>query len=86
MAIGRCGRCLTDAVFNVGSGRSITVGELAEAIREHFPASPPVRHAPAREGEIKHSRADIRRAATVLGYKPRVEFARGLDELLRPQA
>lgn len=85
-AAGLADAVATDAVFNVGSGRSITVGELAEAIRTHFPASPSVRHAPAREGEIKHSRADIRRAATVLGYQPRVEFARGLDELLGSQA
>lgn len=81
-AAGLADPALTDAVFNVGSGQSITVTELAEAIRSHFPGSAPVRHASAREGEIKYSRADIRRAATVLGYQPRVEFARGLDELL----
>lgn len=85
-AAGLADAATTDAVFNVGSGQSITFGELDEAIRGHFPVSPPVHHALARESEIKHSRADIRRAETVLGYKPRVEFARGLDELLGAQA
>ena len=85
-AAGLADAVATDAVFNVGSGRSITVGELAEAIRGHFSSCPPVRYAPARDGEIKYSRADIRRTETVLGYQPRVEFARGLDELLGSQA
>ena len=34
--------------------------------------------APARAGDIKHSWADVSRAADVIGYRPRVRFREGL--------
>lgn len=37
---------------------------------------------PDREGDIKHSNADISKAKRLLGYDPEYSFARGLDEAI----
>jgi len=36
------------------------------------------KYGPAREGDVKHSLADISKAAAALGYKPTVGFEEGL--------
>ncbi|HNF96648.1 MAG TPA: LPS biosynthesis protein WbpP, partial [Pseudomonadota bacterium] len=38
---------------------------------------------PAREGEVRHSFADIARARSLLGYSPEVRFPEGLARTLR---
>jgi nucleoside-diphosphate-sugar epimerase len=61
--------------FNVGSGRSTSVAELAEAVRRCFPdATDPV-FQPARDGEIRHSQADIGLAVKSLGSSPILDFS-----------
>jgi nucleoside-diphosphate-sugar epimerase len=40
-------------------------------------------HAPERAGDIRHSRADIRRARRDLGFEPTVSFEDGLEQTLR---
>jgi len=37
---------------------------------------------PDRKGDIKHSNADISKAARLLGYEPEYDFARGLNEAI----
>lgn len=68
-------------VFNIGSGRSRSVLELADMVRELFPSMPPHVHRPAQSGEIMHSRSDVSLAARNLGYRPRQDFAEALAEL-----
>ena len=70
-------------VFNVGSGRSFTVLEVAErlaraVVREDVHPEVTQRY---RVGDIRHCFADIARARAVLGYAPRVRFDEGLAEL-----
>jgi dTDP-L-rhamnose 4-epimerase len=70
-------------VFNVGSGRSFTVLEVAERLaravgREDVRPEVTQRY---RVGDIRHCFADIARARAVLGYAPRVPFDEGLAEL-----
>jgi UDP-glucose 4-epimerase len=38
-----------------------------------------VKYAPEREGDIRHSLADISLAAKALGYQPKVSFEEGLQ-------
>ncbi len=66
--------------FNVGSGSAITIAALAEKIRAHF-GGPPVRHSPARSGEVRHSVADPARAARRLGFHASVSLDDGLRGL-----
>ncbi len=57
-------------VFNIGTGASVSVGELAASVRERFPAAPDLVHEPVRPGEILHSQADITSASKALGFAP----------------
>jgi len=61
----------------IGAGRSVTVTELVEAARKATGRPIPVRHVPAKAGEMPAVVVDISRARS-LGYEPRVELADGL--------
>ena len=62
-------------VFNVGSGESISVKELADMI------SPDQVHVEGRKGDSAATLADISKIKTGLGWSPHVSFADGLKEL-----
>jgi UDP-glucose 4-epimerase len=66
------------AVFNVGTGRSISVNELWERIAAITGVSPHVSHAPPRAGEVLHSRACTRCASEQLGFTPQTALDEGL--------
>jgi len=68
-------------IFNIGSGNSVSIREVVDAIREIFPEMPEPQHGPARAGEVPHSRADISRARAKLGYTPSKTFKEALREL-----
>ena len=66
-------------VFNVATGRRITLNEVFAALQKLTGYSGKPRYAPEREGDIKHSLADISKAERSLGYKPTVNFEEGLQ-------
>jgi nucleoside-diphosphate-sugar epimerase len=70
----------TGRVFNVGTGRSHTLNEVYAAIAGilGFPGKPI--YGPPREGDIRHSLADISRASKELGYQPKAHFHEGLQK------
>ncbi|HXQ28578.1 MAG TPA: SDR family oxidoreductase [Gemmatimonadales bacterium] len=70
-------------VFNIGTGRAVTVNELWRRIQEIVRIELPPRHAEPRAGEIKHSYASIERARRCLGYAPAVDFEEGLLRTVR---
>jgi nucleoside-diphosphate-sugar epimerase len=74
---------LAGGVFNIGSGRTVSITELATAVRTIFPASPAPEHRPTRQGEVRFSQADIAKACKLLGYRPSVEFKNGLEQLIK---
>jgi nucleoside-diphosphate-sugar epimerase len=65
-------------MFNVATGRRVDLNQTFEILKELTEYSGSLRYAPEREGDIKHSLADISQAETHLGYKPRVDFEEGL--------
>jgi dTDP-L-rhamnose 4-epimerase len=70
-------------VFNIGSGRSYTVQEIAERIaavigKEYLEPEITGKY---RVGDIRHCFADIGHARSSLGYEPRIELEDGLVEL-----
>ena len=70
-------------VFNVGTGRSITVLEVAQALcRELNPAIEPEVTGQFRAGDIRHCYADIDKARRALGFEPAMTFEAGLRDLL----
>ena len=79
----------TDAVgaaYNVGTGESVTVRGLADRIRRAVGSDSPVVHGDARDGDIRHSRADLTRAREGLGYRPTVDLGEGLATLVDERA
>jgi UDP-glucose 4-epimerase len=68
----------TGRVFNIGTGKSETLNEVYAAIADQIGFSAKPKYGPQREGDIKHSQADISRAVNELGYQPKVGFRDGL--------
>jgi UDP-glucose 4-epimerase len=69
-------------VFNVGTGRGTSLLGLVAAMNQQMGTSVTPRHAEARAGDIRHSRADIGKARARLGYAPAVTFEDGLAKTL----
>ena len=75
----RNARRLNGEAFNIATGRSSTVLQLAErmaSLLDRPDLKPEL--APPRPGDVPHSRADIALARDALGYAPIVDFQRGL--------
>jgi UDP-N-acetylglucosamine/UDP-N-acetyl-alpha-D-glucosaminouronate 4-epimerase len=67
-------------VFNVATGSRITLNETVAILRELTGFSAEVLFGPDREGDVKHSLADIAAASAAFGYKPTVSFREGLNK------
>ena len=66
-------------MFNVATGRRVTLNETFKLLQGLTPYCGKPKYGPEREGDIKHSLADISRAETELGYRPIVNFEEGLQ-------
>ena len=75
----------TDAVgeaYNVGTGKRATIEDLAETIRAATDSSSPIVHREPRAGDIRHSGADVSKAARELGFEARVGLESGIRSLI----
>ena len=70
---------VSSGVFNIGCGCQISLNELAATIKEIMGSEVPVQYEPPREGDIRHSCADITKARAVLGYSPVFTVRAGLE-------
>ena len=74
-------RDLDGGVFNIGSGKAITIRSLAKQLagicdrRELTPV-----HQRSRQGDIRRSCANVERAARFLGFRCRIQLDQGLSE------
>lgn len=69
-------------VFNIGSGNSYSIRELAESLATVLGTSTePEITGKCRVGDIRHCFADTSLAQNALGFRPQVELADGLGEL-----
>jgi UDP-glucose 4-epimerase len=68
-------------VFNIGSGKSVTVNEIIKIILKNNKAD--VIHKPERMGEIRHSMADISSAHASFNYTPSVQLEQGIEEYIK---
>lgn len=66
------------SVFNVCTGKSLSIDELALMVREVLGKDLKISHVAPREGDILHSYGDPGAAEKVLGFKARVGFKEGL--------
>lgn len=69
-------------VINVGSGRSVTVCEVAERLALSLGRRlRPEITGKFRVGDVRHCFADIRKAQAILNFKPEVSLEEGMEEL-----
>ncbi|MCX7666467.1 MAG: NAD-dependent epimerase/dehydratase family protein [Gemmataceae bacterium] len=69
-------------VYNVGTGSSITVLDLVQALNRFLGKNLPVTHVAPRSGDVRFSKADISRTRADLGYEPTFTFEQGLAKTL----
>ena len=74
-------------VYNVAYGGRTTLNQLflylSNALREEgVEYDRPARHGDFRAGDVRHSQADIAKAAGLLGYAPRFDIQAGLKEAM----
>ncbi len=61
-------------VFNVATGTRADLNDTFRLLKKLTGYQGEVKHGPEREGDIKHSLADIARAQNSFGYEPKVSF------------
>jgi UDP-glucose 4-epimerase len=62
----------------VGAGRSVSVLEMVEAVREVTGAALPVEHVEAPAGEMPAVVVDVSASAETIGYRPAISLTEGL--------
>jgi len=72
-------------VFNVGTGRQISLLDLLAILKELTGSQFTVQFREARKGDVRHSVADITKARQMLGYNPQYDIRAGLAALLKAQ-
>ncbi|NRA02381.1 MAG: NAD-dependent epimerase/dehydratase family protein [Myxococcales bacterium] len=69
------------AILNIARGGRVTLLELIDAIAAAFGKQPPEPiFEAAREGDVRHSEAEVRRAESVLGWTAKISLEQGLRE------
>jgi UDP-glucose 4-epimerase len=67
-------------VFNVGTGRAVSIRELAAIVMRLAGLGGEPLYGPPRPGDIKHSAADVSKAKS-LGWQPQMPLEEGLRRL-----
>lgn len=69
-------------VLNIGTGRTTSINDLCEIFLAATGNTgfKPIHESP-RDGDIRHSQADIKKAKKLLGFKPRVSLKEGVKRL-----
>lgn len=76
-------REVENCAINIGSGTAVTIEQVARVLGEVLDKDDirPKVEGKYRFGDVRHCFADISRAVERLGYRPRVSFAEGVEEL-----
>lgn len=69
--------------YNVGCGSAVTNNEILEFLKSEFGGRVIIKNAPSRQGDVKHTKANISRAKDELGYDPHISFWNGLYRTLQ---
>ncbi len=67
-------------VINIACNKAFTLNELVEKLNSILGTDIQPKYGPPKMGDVKHSLADISKAHQVLGYKPEIDFDKGLEK------
>lgn len=70
-------------IFNLGESRTVSLANLVEALERAHGKKALIDRRPFQPGDVKRTFADISKAKSVLGYRPRVPIEEGLKEYVR---
>lgn len=76
----------TGESFNIGTGTTHDLNELVTIMDRITGMKSKVTYAPARTGEVRDSRADIKKAQTLLGYEPRFSLEEGMQSTWKAES
>ena len=69
-------------VYNIASGRSVTILEIVHAIAERLGIDSTINYQPERDGDIRDSLADVRLASRDLGFHAQTLLTDGLTQTI----
>jgi len=69
-------------VFNLGSGRSMTIREMAEAVRARMDADVPIEFIGDRPGQVFRHTCDASALSAALGWSVKTSFEAGLERTI----
>jgi len=72
---------VADLALNVGTGRAVSVGEIAAALRATLGGPPAEILGIFRAGDIRHCFADASAARALLGWEAKISFEEGMQDL-----
>ncbi len=82
MMVAKTSAPVAGKVFNIATGKRITLLEAYQEIKQITGYSGTVQFKPEREGDIRHSLADISLAQSVFGYRVVAGFREGLEKTI----
>jgi UDP-glucose 4-epimerase len=68
-------------VYNIGSGKSITINDLAKKMIKSF-GSGSIEYRPRRPADVLHCKAEISRSNSILGFDPLINLDDGLTNYI----
>lgn len=69
-------------VINVAFGQRTTINQITAILNELTQQNLACTHGAARQGDVRHSHADISVARKLLGYDPKIDVRQGLERTL----
>lgn len=70
-------------VYNLGSGSSITINQLADMMIKIAGKNTQIIYAPERPADVKHCKANANKAKGKLGFEAQVSLESGLEEYMK---
>jgi UDP-glucose 4-epimerase len=65
-------------IFNIATGQATSLNQIVALIRQISGREIPATYADPRVGEVRDSRAEIKKARSILGYRPQTDLKEGL--------
>ena len=74
-------RLALNQTYNAACGDQVSLNKMVSYLASLKGNKIMVKNGPERPGDVKHSKADIRKAKELLGYRPKVKFEEGLKRV-----
>ncbi|SOB98401.1 SDR family NAD(P)-dependent oxidoreductase [Pseudobutyrivibrio ruminis] len=75
-------KCEQTSIYNLGSGTTITINELASMMKKIANKDVIIDYLPERVGDVKHCKADASKIARELGFRVEKDLDEGLNEYI----